>query len=81
VRADIVPVKTLPDYQLTDEEAAPAERVAGRRLRSAARPTGVIRGIRPDRDLTGPGLREAWEDGDRSRFFHDEDLDPGLRRR
>ena len=25
------------------------------------------------------GLRAAWEAGDRSRFFHDVDLDPSLR--
>jgi hypothetical protein len=34
------------------------------------------REIRPDRDLSKPGLREAWEAGDRSRLFHDEDLGP-----
>ena len=39
----------------------------------------VTREIRPDWDLGAPGLREAWETGDRSRFYHDEDLDPSLR--
>jgi peroxiredoxin len=39
----------------------------------------VTREIRPDWDLSTPGLREAWEAGDRSSFFHDEDLDPALR--
>jgi peroxiredoxin len=39
----------------------------------------VTREIRPDWDLSKPGLREAWDAGDRSSFFHDEDLDPGLR--
>jgi peroxiredoxin len=39
----------------------------------------VTREIRPDWDITRPGMREAWEAGDRSSFFHDEDLDPGLR--
>jgi peroxiredoxin len=39
----------------------------------------VTRDIRADWDPTAPGLREAWESGDRSGFFHDEDLDPGLR--
>ena len=34
----------------------------------------VTREIRPDWDITKPGLREAWESGDRSSFFHDEDL-------
>jgi peroxiredoxin len=29
----------------------------------------VTREIRPDWDLTAPGLREAWESGDRSRHF------------
>jgi peroxiredoxin len=38
----------------------------------------VTREIRPDWDLSAPGLREAWEAGDRSKFFHDEDLDPAL---
>ncbi|MGD1050063.1 MAG: redoxin domain-containing protein [Solirubrobacteraceae bacterium] len=35
--------------------------------------------IRPDWDLGTPGLREAWEAGDRTMFFEDVDLDPGLR--
>jgi hypothetical protein len=39
----------------------------------------VTREIRPDWDLSTPGLREAWEAGDRSSFFHGEDLDPALR--
>ena len=39
----------------------------------------VTREIRPDWDLSAPGLRPAWEAGDRSSFFHDEDLDPDLR--
>lgn len=39
----------------------------------------VTREIRPDWDITAPGMRDAWEAGDRSRFFHDEDLDPALR--
>ncbi len=39
----------------------------------------VTREIRTDWDPSAPGLREAWEAGDRSAFFHDEDLDPALR--
>jgi peroxiredoxin len=39
----------------------------------------ATREIRPDWDLATPGLREAWESGDRSMFFEDVDLDPGLR--
>jgi len=35
--------------------------------------------IRPDWDLAAPGLREAWQMGDRSAFYPDEDLDPSLR--
>jgi peroxiredoxin len=35
----------------------------------------VTREIRPDWDITRPGMREAWDAGDRSDFFHDEDLD------
>jgi hypothetical protein len=38
----------------------------------------VTREIRPDWDPNAPGMREAWEAGDRSKFFHDEDLDPTL---
>jgi peroxiredoxin len=38
----------------------------------------VTREIRPDWDLGVPALREEWEAGDRSHFFHDEDLDPSL---
>ena len=39
----------------------------------------ATREIRPDWDLSAPGLRAAWEAGDRSSFFHDVDLDPRLR--
>ncbi len=35
----------------------------------------VTREIRPDWDPSTPALRAAWEAGDRSAFFHDEDLD------
>ena len=44
-----------------------------RDLREAARE------IRPDWDLSASGLRVAWDAGDRSRFYPDEDLDPSLR--
>jgi len=40
----------------------------------------ATREIRPDWDLGASGLRAAWESGDRSRFFHDIDLDPSLRK-
>ena len=39
----------------------------------------VTQDIRPDWDLGAPGLRQAWEAGDASNFFHDEDLEPSLR--
>lgn len=39
----------------------------------------VTREIRPDWDLAAPGLREAWQTGERSAFYDDEDLDPSLR--
>ena len=29
----------------------------------------ITREIRPDWDITAPGLREAWEAGERSRFY------------
>jgi peroxiredoxin len=35
--------------------------------------------LRPDWDLSVSGLREAWDAGDRSRFYLDKDLDPSLR--
>ena len=38
----------------------------------------VTRRIRPDWDLSAPGLREEWDAGDKTRFFYDEDLDPRL---
>ncbi len=41
----------------------------------------ATREIRPDWDLGAPGLREAWEAGDRSNFYYDEDLDPRLNTR
>ena len=34
----------------------------------------VTRQIRPDWDITADGFREAWDAGDHSQFFHDEDL-------
>jgi peroxiredoxin len=39
----------------------------------------VTREIRLDWDLSRTGLREAWDEGDHSSFYHDEDLDPSLR--
>jgi peroxiredoxin len=39
----------------------------------------ATREIRPDWDLGTSGLLAAWEAGDRSRFFHDTDLEPSLR--
>jgi len=39
----------------------------------------ATREICPDWDPSAPGLRAAWEAGDRSAFFHDQDLDPALR--
>jgi hypothetical protein len=36
--------------------------------------------IRPDWDLATPGLRAAWEAGDRPRFYADPDLAPILMR-
>jgi peroxiredoxin len=39
----------------------------------------VTRETRADWDLGKPGLREAWEAGDRSMFYADVDLDPSLR--
>jgi peroxiredoxin len=39
----------------------------------------ATREIRPDWDLSASGLREAWDAGDRSRFYLDKDLDPSLR--
>jgi hypothetical protein len=38
----------------------------------------ATREIRPDWDQSAPGLREAWEAGNRSSFFHDVDLDLSL---
>jgi peroxiredoxin len=38
----------------------------------------ATREIRADWDISKPELREAWEAGDRSSFFDDEDLDPKL---
>ena len=35
----------------------------------------ATREIRPDWDLSASGLREAWDAGDRSRFYPDKDLD------
>ena len=39
----------------------------------------ATREIRPDWDLSASGLREAWDAGDRSRFYLDKDLAPSLR--
>ena len=40
----------------------------------------ATREIRSDWDINTPEQRAAWEAGDRSRFFHDVDLDPNLSR-
>jgi peroxiredoxin len=37
----------------------------------------ATREIRPDWDLGAPGLRAAWEAGDRSRFYSSQDTTPG----
>jgi len=39
----------------------------------------ATREIRPDWDLSASGLREAWDAGDRSRFYRDADVDPSRR--
>ena len=39
----------------------------------------ATREIRPHWDLSASGLREAWDAGDRSRFYRDADVDPSLR--
>jgi peroxiredoxin len=39
----------------------------------------ATREIRSDWDLSASGLREAWDAGDRSRFYLDEDLEASLR--
>ena len=36
----------------------------------------ATRQIRPDWDLSTPGLRAAWDAGDRSRFYPDPDVHP-----
>jgi hypothetical protein len=38
----------------------------------------ATREIRADWDLSTPGLREAWEAGDRSRFYGQSMMDPTL---
>jgi hypothetical protein len=44
-------------------------------------PRTVTREIRPDWDLGSAELRQAWAAGEKSSFFHDEDLEPSLRAR
>jgi peroxiredoxin len=39
----------------------------------------ATREIRPDWDLSAPGLREAWDAGDHSSHYTDPDADPSLR--
>jgi peroxiredoxin len=41
----------------------------------------VSREIRPDWELNKPGLRTAWDAGDRTPFFADPDVQPGSTRR
>ncbi len=59
MRSDITPGGTFPDYELPDHE-------------NVARKLSEIQGedplIRPDWDLSKPGLREAWDAGDYSPF-------------
>ena len=68
MRADISPGGTFPDYELPDHTSIPRKlsQLQGEELRRDLR---VVTGkIRPDWDLSSPGLREAWNAGDRSHF-------------
>jgi hypothetical protein len=71
MRSDIVPGAVFPDYELPDHTKTV------RRLSELGRPSveeprhdlrSVTREIRPDWDLSTPGLREAWDAGDRAPF-------------
>jgi hypothetical protein len=52
MRPDIAPGGTFPDYELPDHTSVPRS----------------LSEIRPDWDLSAPGLREAWDAGDLSAF-------------
>jgi len=68
MRSDIVPGGAFPDYELPDHtgELRKLSELQGVDLWHDLRV--VTREIRPDWDLSTPGLREAWNAGDRSRF-------------
>lgn len=64
MRSDIVPGGTFPDYALPDHIGTV------RRLSElqGSDPLILTPARRPDRDLSTPGLREAWDAGDYSKF-------------
>ncbi|MGH3478666.1 MAG: hypothetical protein ACRDQD_17735 [Nocardioidaceae bacterium] len=59
MRTDISPGGTFPDYELPDHTNTP---------RKLSELRAVSREIRPDWDLSTPGLRDAWDAGDLSPF-------------
>ena len=84
MRADIIPGAKFPDYELTDHTRTrrhlselqgndPMILLLSRghycpeELRSDLR--AITRKIRPDWDLSAPGLRENWERGDKSQHY------------
>jgi hypothetical protein len=81
MRSDIVPGGVFPDYELPDHTNTKRRLSESHSVYSGdwfwGRPSvedlrqdlrAVTREIRPDWDWSKPGLREAWDAGDRSRF-------------
>ena len=67
MRSDIIPGAVFPDYALPDHTGTVrtlSELQGGDPLILRA----ATREIRPDWDLSTPGLREAWTAGDRAPF-------------
>jgi hypothetical protein len=70
VRPDIVPGAVFPDYELPDHSGVLRKPSAlqGAEIHLWHDLRAATREIRPDWDLSEPGLREAWDAGDLSRF-------------
>ena len=62
MRPDIAPGGMFPDYELPDHTDVP------RKLSDLQGEDPVTREIRPDWDLSTPGLREAWDASDFTSF-------------
>ena len=68
VRSDIAPGGIFPDYELPDHENVP-RRLSESSVEDLRRDLRAVTSeIRPDWDLSTPGLRDAWDAGNWAPF-------------